>query len=178
METTKTIIDTDILIDLLRNKKEAVAFIANLEEKKVLLTTTVINAFELHYGAHKSRQPQKNLQATKKLLSRLDCFAADAKVSSKSRSHIRPAGSKRPNHRPKRHHNRRNHHYKRTKRSDTQHRTLPKNHRPQNYLTPRAISRLSKGESFGGKSNNIYYTLYYRPVVKNKPSVSVTIHCF
>ena len=71
METTKTIIDTDILIDLLRNKKEAVAFIAGLEEKKVLLTTTVVNAFELHYGAHKSSHPEKNLQATKKLLSRL-----------------------------------------------------------------------------------------------------------
>lgn len=71
METTKIIIDTDILIDLLRNKKETVAFINGLEEKKVILTTTVINAFELYYGAHKSRQPQKNLHATKKLLSRL-----------------------------------------------------------------------------------------------------------
>jgi len=57
METTKTIIDTDILIDLLRNKKEAVAFVSGLEQKKIELATTVINAFELHYGAHKSRQP-------------------------------------------------------------------------------------------------------------------------
>ena len=71
METTKIIIDTDILIELLRNNKETVAFITTLEEKKIVLTTTVINAFELHYGAHKSRQTQKNLQATKKLLSRL-----------------------------------------------------------------------------------------------------------
>jgi predicted nucleic acid-binding protein len=71
METTRAIIDTDILIDLLRNKKEAVAFVAGLEEKKVLLATTVVNAFELHYGAHKSTSPEKNLQATKRLLSRL-----------------------------------------------------------------------------------------------------------
>ena len=71
METAKTIIDTDILIDLLRNKKEAVVLVAGLEEKKFLLTTTVVNVFELHYGAHKSRQPEKNLQATKKLLDRL-----------------------------------------------------------------------------------------------------------
>lgn len=71
METTKAIIDTDILIDLLRNKKESVEFINMLEAKKILLSTTVINAFELHYGAHKSRQPSKNLQTTKKLLSKL-----------------------------------------------------------------------------------------------------------
>jgi len=34
MEPNRTIIDTDILIDVLRNKKEAVAFITQLEEKK------------------------------------------------------------------------------------------------------------------------------------------------
>jgi hypothetical protein len=32
METTKIIIDTDILIDLLRNNKETVAFVVTLEE--------------------------------------------------------------------------------------------------------------------------------------------------
>jgi len=75
METAKTIIDTDILIDLLRNKKEAVAFIETLEEKKIVLSTTVINAFELYYGAYKSTQTPKNLQATKKLLSRLEVLS-------------------------------------------------------------------------------------------------------
>lgn len=71
MEASKTIIDTDILIDLLRNSKDAVDFVARLEEKKILLATTVVNSFELYYGAHKSRYPEKNLQATKKLLSRM-----------------------------------------------------------------------------------------------------------
>jgi tRNA(fMet)-specific endonuclease VapC len=71
METKKTIIDTDILIDLLRNKKEAVTFVAELQDKDFLLATTVINQFELHYGAHKSRNPEKNLQTTKKLLNKL-----------------------------------------------------------------------------------------------------------
>ena len=84
METTKTIIDTDILIDLLRNKKEAVAFISGLEQKKIELATTVINAFELHYGAHKSRQPQKNLQATNKLLRRLDVLPLTSKSAQKA----------------------------------------------------------------------------------------------
>ena len=71
MEPNRTIIDTDILIDFLRNRKEAVAFVTQLEEKKTLLSTTAINAFELYYGAHKSRQSIQTLQATKKLLDRL-----------------------------------------------------------------------------------------------------------
>jgi tRNA(fMet)-specific endonuclease VapC len=71
MEPSRTIIDTDILIDFLRNQKEAVAFITQLEEKKTRLSTTAINAFELYYGAHKSRQSVQTLQSTKKLLDRL-----------------------------------------------------------------------------------------------------------
>jgi predicted nucleic acid-binding protein len=71
MEHNRTIIDTDILIDFLRNQKEAVAFVTQLEEKKTLLSTTAVNAFELYYGAHKSKQSAQTLQATKKLLDRL-----------------------------------------------------------------------------------------------------------
>jgi tRNA(fMet)-specific endonuclease VapC len=67
----RTIIDTDILIDFLRNKKEAVLFVTYLEDKKALLSTTAINAFELYYGAHKSRQSAQTLQTTKTLLERL-----------------------------------------------------------------------------------------------------------
>jgi tRNA(fMet)-specific endonuclease VapC len=67
----RTIIDTDILIDFLRNKKEAVVFVTQLEEKKTVLATTAINVFELYYGAHKSRQSDQTLQATKILLERL-----------------------------------------------------------------------------------------------------------
>lgn len=71
METVRTIIDTDILIDLLRDKKEAISFIAQLECENLTLCTTVINIFELHHGAHKSKEPEKNLQAVNKLLRRL-----------------------------------------------------------------------------------------------------------
>jgi predicted nucleic acid-binding protein len=74
MEHNRTIIDTDILIDFLRNRKESVAFVTQLEEKKTLLSTTAVNAFELYYGAHKSKQSAKTLQATKKLLDRLILF--------------------------------------------------------------------------------------------------------
>jgi tRNA(fMet)-specific endonuclease VapC len=71
MEPNRTIIDTDILIDFLRNKKETVKFVTQLEEKKTLLSTTAINAFELYYGAHKSRQSVQTSQSTKELLDRL-----------------------------------------------------------------------------------------------------------
>jgi len=71
MEPDRTIIDTDILIDFLRNQEKVIEFITQLEKKKTLLTTTAINAFELYYGAHKSKQSAQTLQATKKLLHRL-----------------------------------------------------------------------------------------------------------
>lgn len=71
MDTTGTVIDTDILIDLLRNAKETVTFISKIEENETPLSTTVINAFELYYGAHKSKQRKQNLRATRKLLNRL-----------------------------------------------------------------------------------------------------------
>jgi beta-lactamase class D len=68
---SRTIIDTDILIDLLRNKKEAVDFVTALEKKKFVMSTTSINAFELFYGAHKSNDPEKGIEITKKLLRRM-----------------------------------------------------------------------------------------------------------
>ena len=76
----RTIIDTDILIDFLRNKKEAVLFVTHLEDKKALLSTTAINAFELYYGAHKSRQSAQTLQATKTLLERLILASANPTI--------------------------------------------------------------------------------------------------
>ena len=45
METNRTIIDTDILIDFLRNKAEAVGFVTQFEARKMVLATTAINAF-------------------------------------------------------------------------------------------------------------------------------------
>jgi len=71
MEATRTVIDTDILIDLLRNVKKVVGFLAEIEERGNLLSTTTINAFELYYGARKSSEREQNMLATGKLLNRL-----------------------------------------------------------------------------------------------------------
>lgn len=87
MDPTGTVIDTDILIDLLRNAKETVTFISKIEENETPLSTTVINAFELYYGAHKSKQRKQNLRATRKLLNRLILLPVEP-TSAETAGHI------------------------------------------------------------------------------------------
>ena len=84
METLKTVIDTDLLIDLLRNQKQATAFITKLEEKNYILATTAINIFELHHGAYKSQESERNLQAIRILISRLSIFPLTSKGAQKA----------------------------------------------------------------------------------------------
>ncbi len=48
------ILDTDILISFLRNKKMAVKFIETLTKQKKALKTTIINAAELYSGVYRS----------------------------------------------------------------------------------------------------------------------------
>jgi len=71
MEATRVIIDTDVLVDLLRNVARVVDSISEMERKGCLLAITTVNAFELFYGAYKSKNRQKNLTSTKTLLGRL-----------------------------------------------------------------------------------------------------------
>ena len=84
METVKIVIDTDLLIDLLRNQKQATAFITKLEEKNYVLATTAINVFELHLGAHKSLESERNLQAVNVLVSRLSILPLTSKGAQKA----------------------------------------------------------------------------------------------
>lgn len=71
MEPNRAVIDTDILIDLLRNETKVVDSLTEMERKGYLLATTIINAFELFHGAYKSRRREKNVASTKNLLGRL-----------------------------------------------------------------------------------------------------------
>ncbi len=64
------VIDTDVLIDLLRGKEYAVSKIRELEKKEELATTD-INAFELYFGAYNSRDKTRNISSTKGLLKTL-----------------------------------------------------------------------------------------------------------
>ena len=71
MDNQRVIIDTDILVDFLRDNVKATSLVARLENDKARLATTTINAFELYLGAHKSREPEKAAHATRQLLDRL-----------------------------------------------------------------------------------------------------------
>ena len=84
METVKTVIDTDLLIDLLTNHKQTTAFITNLEEKNYILATTAVNLFELHHIAHKSQESEKNLGAIHVLISRLSILPFTSKAAQKA----------------------------------------------------------------------------------------------
>ena len=69
------VIDTDILIDLLR--KEDYALLTAEKIKNENLFTTDINAFELFHGAYKSRHKEKNLASVKGLLNSLYLISTD-----------------------------------------------------------------------------------------------------
>lgn len=65
----KISLDTDFLVNFLRNKKEEVDFITQ-NESKILLATTFINLFELYYGAYKSGV-ESNINKVEELQHRL-----------------------------------------------------------------------------------------------------------
>lgn len=67
----RVIVDTDALVDVLGGAGKTVAFVARLEDEGFMLATTVINAFELYYGAYKSKKVQRNLAVVRELLSRM-----------------------------------------------------------------------------------------------------------
>ncbi|HMB46193.1 MAG TPA: type II toxin-antitoxin system VapC family toxin [Candidatus Methanoperedens sp.] len=67
------VIDTDILIDLLRNKTYAIKKIKELERNEELATTD-INAFEIYFGAYNSRDRERNILSAKGLLRNLTIF--------------------------------------------------------------------------------------------------------
>lgn len=71
LEASSVCLDTSVLIDNLRGKKQTVEFIRGLEEAGTALSTTAVNSFELYYGAYRSKRREKNLAATKALLARL-----------------------------------------------------------------------------------------------------------
>ncbi len=66
----KICLDTDVLIDLLRGKREVVEKIRELEERYEL-ATTAITLFELYYGAYKVGR-ERNIAAVRELAKRLE----------------------------------------------------------------------------------------------------------
>lgn len=64
-------LDTDLLVAVLRKHDRASKKVEELDEQGRHATTTV-NAFELFYGASKSKMVEQNVLETHKLLSRLE----------------------------------------------------------------------------------------------------------
>jgi tRNA(fMet)-specific endonuclease VapC len=71
LEASSICLDTSVLIDNLRGRKQTVEFVRRLEDAGTPLSTTAINSFELYYGAYKSKRKAENLAGTKALLRRL-----------------------------------------------------------------------------------------------------------
>ena len=81
MEFVKICVDTDVLIENLRNNEKVVSYLIGLENKSVMLCTTTVNAFELYFGAYKSRRPAEGISAVTRLLDRIVIMDFDVKAS-------------------------------------------------------------------------------------------------
>ncbi|WP_324735237.1 type II toxin-antitoxin system VapC family toxin [Thermococcus sp. SY098] len=79
-ELEALIIDTDILINLLRGNKNTKTHLKKLEEE-YLPATTVINVFELYYGAYKSKFRNINVISTQKLLENMVVYPLEKESS-------------------------------------------------------------------------------------------------
>ena len=66
------ILDTDILIALLKGETDANEAMQGLEEKSDRVATTIITAYELLKGAYLSSKPKDNLAEVQKLLSNIE----------------------------------------------------------------------------------------------------------
>jgi len=66
------ILDTDILIALLKGEKDADKAMERLEQNGECAATTMLTAYELLRGAYISSNPQKNLAEVQDLLANLE----------------------------------------------------------------------------------------------------------
>jgi tRNA(fMet)-specific endonuclease VapC len=65
------ILDTDILVALLKGKPDATKAMSVLEEKNGEVTTTIITVYELLKGAYSSSKPKENLTKVQNVISNL-----------------------------------------------------------------------------------------------------------
>jgi len=66
------ILDTDVLIALLKGEADADEAIHSLERKDEEMETTIISAYELLRGAYISSNPEKNLAEVHEMLSNIE----------------------------------------------------------------------------------------------------------
>jgi len=76
-----TILDSDILVGILRGEKEAVNFLDKLEAEGEKLNTTVINACELFQGALLHSKKEETIKKVENLLSAFGSLSFTLPVS-------------------------------------------------------------------------------------------------
>ncbi|MHB8566346.1 MAG: type II toxin-antitoxin system VapC family toxin [Nitrososphaerales archaeon] len=72
--------DSDILVAILRNAKEARGTVEELDSEGTNATTS-INAFEVFYGAYRSTRKEQNIAEARKLFQRLEVIPFDFESS-------------------------------------------------------------------------------------------------
>lgn len=89
------LLDTDILIEFLRNDEDAKEKISRLLESYQLLSTSSINVAELYFGAYLSENKEENINAVNKLLSKLVIYPfeiIDGKIYGEIRASLKRKG--------------------------------------------------------------------------------------
>jgi len=84
-------LDTDILIDFLRGKERAVKYVESMS-KRIRLVTTVINAFELYYGAYKYKRDTEKLNEFLKSMEILPFTIIEAKKAAEIEANLESQG--------------------------------------------------------------------------------------
>ena len=90
------ILDTDILVGLLRNNQEAELKIEELEQKGIPVCTTVISSYELFKGVFLSSNPVRNAVSVMELLDSITILHFDfdaSKISAKVYSNLKKQGA-------------------------------------------------------------------------------------
>jgi len=72
MEAPRICLDTDVIVELLRGREPVVTRLKELEGGRARFSTTSVNVFELYYGCWRSRRVERNLEAVRKFLERLE----------------------------------------------------------------------------------------------------------
>lgn len=74
--------DTDALVSILRNEKGSGAITDKLDKEKA--STTVINSYELIFGARISNNKEENIKEAEKLLAKLSILEMDEESAKKA----------------------------------------------------------------------------------------------
>ncbi len=80
----KICLDTDFLVALLRNDREAVEKAAEFDAAQVETATTSMNAFEIYLGAYRSLDAQRNLKEAEVLFESISVLSLTRESARKS----------------------------------------------------------------------------------------------